>query len=116
MVRLTEALKAWGTEAFEAVLRNELAALGCSDLPLQQGLTRGSHALDDNLSIMIIRTEELPAILRIRAGVHYRGLIAGCSCADDPTPLDTTTEYCEIELTIDKGTAETRVLLLGDEA
>ena len=40
------------------------------------------------------------------------GIIAGCSCADDPTPVDTTTEYCELQLEIDRESAETRVILL----
>ena len=50
----------------------------------------------------------------VKAGIFYTGIIAGCSCADDPTPLDEQNEYCELELNINKETAETTIVLLEE--
>lgn len=103
-MKLAKSLQAWQTPAFEETLRTELETLDAGELPLQQGLTRGSHALDDSVKVTIIRVADRGDSLRIRAGVFYRSVIAGCSCADDPTPVDTLDEYCEMLITIDKAT------------
>jgi len=42
MVRLGNALSAWGTSGFEAILKQEIAQLGADQLPLQQGLSTGN--------------------------------------------------------------------------
>jgi hypothetical protein len=39
-------------------------------------------------------------------------VIAGCSCADDPTPTNELDEFCELQLDIDKLTAVATVTLL----
>lgn len=88
--------------------------MSAKQLPLQQGLTAGSHALDDKLSVIILAVGEGDNYIRVKAGIFYEGIIAGCSCADDPTPVDTHTEYCEVQLDIDKTTAETVVVLLAE--
>jgi len=114
MIRLTIALDAWGTPGFEDILKDEIEQLGAGQLPLQQGLSTSSYALDDNLGVAIISVTEKADSIRAKAGIFYSGIIAGCSCADDPTPLDTNSEYCVIELDINKITAETRVSLLAE--
>ena len=43
-------------------------------------------------------------------------MLAGCSCADDPTPVEEISQYCEVRLDIDKTTAETTVALLTEQA
>ncbi|MGB5259768.1 MAG: hypothetical protein WBO06_09890 [Gammaproteobacteria bacterium] len=112
MIRLTIALDAWGTPGFEAILKAEIEQLDAGQLPLQQGLSTSSYALDDNLDVAIISVTEEADSIRAKAGIFYSGIIAGCSCADDPTPLDKNTEYCVIALDINKMTAETTVTLL----
>ena len=86
--------------------------MGVDELPLQQGMSTGSHALDQPVSVMIIRVSDDQDHIHVRAGIFYTGIIAGCSCADDPTPVDEHAEYCEIRLDIDKATAATAVSLL----
>ncbi len=110
--RLSEALHAWGTPEFNAVLKREIAHLDAEQLPLQQGLTSSSYALDDRIEAVILAVAEEADCLRVKAGIFYAGIVAGCSCADDPTPIDENTEYCEVRLEIDKATAETTVTLL----
>ncbi len=113
-MQLREALKAWGTPEFREVLKAEIARLGPADLPLQQGLSGSSYATDTPPQAVILSTTDEGDRLRVKAGLFYAGIIAGCSCADDPTPVEEQTEYCEVLLEIDKGSAETRVTLLRD--
>jgi len=70
--------------------------------------------LGENLSVMIIGTSEAPDYIRVKAGVFYTSIIAGCSCADDPTPIDELSEYCEVQFDINRLTANTQVSLLPD--
>jgi hypothetical protein len=112
MIRLTKAVNAWGNPDFNGVLKAEIEQLGADRLPLQQGLAISSYALDDKLTATIISVSEEAGFIRAKAGLFYTGIIAGCSCADDPTPVDENIEYCEVQIEINKTTAETRVVLL----
>ena len=53
---------------------------------------------------MVIGASEEAGLIRARVGVFFHGVIAGCSCADDPTPVEPQQEYCELELAIDRST------------
>lgn len=84
-------------------------------LPLQQGLSQSSYSIGANLKAIIISVTEGDGFVRAKTGIFYTGIVAGCSCADDPTPVDELTEYCQVQFDIDKTTAETTVTLLPDE-
>ena len=113
MFRLSKSLSAWGTPAFEEILKGEIERLDAGVLPLQQGLSRGSYSDGEDLSVMIIGITDEPDIIRAKTGIFYTAIIVGCSCADDPTPVDDLAEYCEVQFEIDKTTAETKVTLLS---
>lgn len=112
-MRLEQSLQAWGTPDFEAVFKRELAQ-AAGELPLQQGLSQGSYVLDTPVTVIVNRVTEQEQRIQIRAGIFYQGIIAGCSCADDPTPDNETTEYCDVLLDIDRGSACTRASLIID--
>jgi len=112
MIQLTESLKAWKTSAFTSVLKEELEGLDVAVLPLQQGLAHSSYALEDKFQVMIIAVSEYSDVIRVKTGIFYSGLIPGCSCADDPTPVTEYSEYCEVSFDINKITADTTVMLL----
>jgi hypothetical protein len=112
MIRLTKSAHAWGKSDFSDILKNEIEQLSVSQLPLQQGMSASSYALDNNLTVMILSVSEQEDHIRAMAGVFYSGVIAGCSCADDPTPVNEQTEYCEIQIDINKKTAEAALALL----
>lgn len=114
MIRLPKSLSAWGSPEFIAVLKQEIEQLDASQLPLQKGLAHSSHVTDRPFQAMIINAHEAPGQLRVKAGIFYTGIIAGCSCADDPTPIDEQTEYCVVEFDINRTTAEAKVTLLPD--
>lgn len=114
MLRLPESLAAWGARHFDRVLKRELEGVDSRYLPLQQGLTASSIALDGPFEAMIISAAEDPGFIRVRAGIFYSGIIAGCSCPDDPTPVQPQGEYCEVLLAIDKSTAAATIAPAAD--
>ncbi len=114
MPRLSKALGAWNTPDFAAIFKEEVGQLGAAALPLQQGLSKSSHVSGDRFDVVVLGVTEEPQRIRVKAGIFYQGVIAGCSCADDPTPVDEQTEYCVLQFDIDKKTADTMVRLLED--
>jgi hypothetical protein len=112
MIQLSKSAAAWGSPEFNDVLKGELGKLCIHQLPLQQGLSGSNHAMDCRVEAMIISSTDDAEHIHVKAGIFYSGIIAGCSCADDPTPVDEQSEYCEVQLDINKETAETVITLL----
>lgn len=112
MTRLRKALNAWGARDFDVILKKEIEQLDTGQLPLQQGLSAGSYALGDKIEAMIIAAHEEDGVIRAKVGIFYSGILAGCSCADDPTPVEAQPEYCEVQVDIDRQTGETTIALL----
>ncbi len=114
MIRLPGLLAAWGTADFEAAFRREAGSLGVDALPLQRCLAVGSHVLPNPVSLMLLGAEATAGVLRIRAGVFFTSTVAGCSCADDPTPPNELSEYCVLRFEIDMASAEVRIVPVED--
>jgi len=114
VITLSESLKAWDSPAFEDIFKSEVGNLKNSLLPLQQGLKQSSYVSDNEFIIVILKTSEASEIIKIKTGIFYAGFIAGSCCADDPTPLNEQTEYCEIQFEINKSTAKATIKLLQD--
>ena len=112
MFYLTLSLETWNTDTFSDVLIKELCSIDSDLLPLQQGLTQSNYAIGKNLSATVLNVKSDNNYILVKAGLFYTGIIAGCSCADDPTPIDENNEYCEVLLSINKKTAETAVTLI----
>jgi hypothetical protein len=112
MLRLESVISVWGRPEFEETLKRELMQLGIADLPLQAGLTSGSQAIDRPISVIIKRIDDTGPVIRARVGIFFKSVIAGCSCADDPTPTNELDEFCELQLDIDKLTAVATITLL----
>ena len=106
--------KALGTAGFKAVIKQEIESLSCHELPLQQGLTHGSYALDNGIEAMILQIQASNTSIQVKAAIFYKAIIAGCSCSDDPTPVDECNEHCEIMIDIDKTSAQATIKLLPD--
>ncbi len=111
---LTESLAAWQTPAFSEVFKAEVERLNPDLLPLQQGLAHSSSANGANLGVSILNVGETPDAIQVKAGLFYTGIIAGCSCADDPTVQHEVNEYCEVRFEIAKLGATATVTLLRD--
>ena len=114
MIQLNRSLNAWGTPEFNDVLQEEIKHLSTGRLPLQDGLSISSHVTDRPVQAMILDQSEEANLIRVKAGIFYTGIIAGCSCADDPTPIAEQNEYCVLQFCINKQTAETTVTLVSE--
>lgn len=112
MITLPSSLQAWNTDSFNTVLKEEISTLDKSLLPLQQGLKHSSIANGENLTATILYAEDNNDYIIVKAGLFYTGIVAGCNCADDPTPADEINEYCEVLFSVSKQTAEANVTLM----
>lgn len=112
MLHFPLALAAWSGPDFKSVLKAEIEALDPALLPLQAALTQTSHVGDRPLGATILSVEESGGCLRVKAGLFFSGIIAGCSCADDPTPVDEISEYGEVLFEIDPASGKASVRLL----
>ena len=112
MIHLPRSLEAWNTPGFQETLKDEIAHLDPVLLPLQEGLSQASYTSGNNISVLILNVSETAESIHVKTGIFYTGIIAGCSCADDPTPVSEITEYCEVQFDIDKQAGETKVTLL----
>lgn len=113
-LRLEEVLKVWPSDSFQDVFKQNIEQLDASILPLQQGLSQGSCVSNEPFKVMIISTSEETDSIRVKAGIFFKSIIAGCNCADDPTPADTLSEYCVVQFDINKTTAETGIQLIEE--
>lgn len=114
MVKLPESLKALDSPSFAEVFKNEVANLKAGSLPLQECITQGSFTNEGDVSVVVLSISKAPDVVSIKAGIFYSSVIAGCSCADDPTPVDELTEYCELLFDINRETSEVVISLLSD--
>lgn len=114
MIRLDQALAAWGAPDFAEVLIEELVQLGAGRLPLQQGLSTGNYVADAPITVVINHISGMGDVIRVTAGIFFKGVIGGCSCTDDPTPASDINEYCELQLEIAGTGAATAVVLEPD--
>lgn len=114
MIQLDKSLRAYGTENFREIFKQEMLQLDTTLLPLQQGLSIGNYVSNTPITLAIHSVIELESCIRVKAGIFYQGIIGGCSCTDDPTPVSDINEYCEVQLDIDRASAITTVKLLAD--
>jgi hypothetical protein len=111
MIQLRDSVATWGTTSFVDVLKEELARQA-DQLPLQQGLSESSSVVDAPVTVVVASAGEEAGAIRVKAGIFYQGIASGCSCDGDPTPVSENTEYCEVQLDINKATGATAVTLL----
>jgi hypothetical protein len=114
MIRLPDTLAALGSTDAREIIKREIERIDPAALPLQQGLARSSHVTERPFQAVILGVHEVPERVRVKAGIFYSGIIAGCSCADDPTPVDEITEYCVVEFAVDRASAGATVTLLDE--
>lgn len=111
MIQLRNSIARWGTTSFVDVLKEELAQQA-DELPLQQGLSESSSVVDAPVTVVVASAGEVGGVIRVKACIFYQGVASGCSCDGDPTPVSENTEYCEVQLEIDKASGATSVTLL----
>lgn len=114
MIKLEKSLSAWGTPNFKEILKLEISQLDANQLPLQKGLTTGNYVSNTPFTVTVNTVNEVDNVIRVTVGIFYQGIIGGCSCTDDPTPVSDINEYCEVQLDIDKSSAFSVVALVSE--
>ena len=98
----------------KAAFKQLIESCAAHDLPLQQGLALSSAVADKPFEAMIINHREQQGFIYLKVGIFYTGIIAGCSCADDPSPQDEQVEHCVLQFAIDQQSGNARVSLLKE--
>lgn len=101
MIFLPQSLSTFGSDHFEQTFKQELVAQDEFARYLQQAMQFGSAAQLDDIEIMLNRVVSLDGDIELNIGVFYHSIIAGCNCADDPSPVEKNNEYAEIQIRID---------------
>lgn len=112
MIHLPDVLLATDEAELKSRLKQALEKLDGTSLPLQQGLTRSSYTDGKEFSVTVLGFTRGPQQIQAKVGIFYKGIVAGCNCADDPTPVPEIDEYCELELRIDSASGDTEVILV----
>jgi len=114
MIYLHKSLENITAPNFKSIAKNDIQDINPALLPLQNGLSFSSYVGQNPFSAVILNVAEKTDFICIKTGIFYTGIIAGCSCSDDPSPTDEQNEYCELLFAINKKTAEAKVTLLND--
>jgi hypothetical protein len=107
-MRLPASLRAWGTADFPAELKRELAG-HADELPLQQALSGTSAVADEPVTVVLLDAQADETSIHAKVGIFFAGILVGCSCADDPTPVEPQHEYCELRIEIDRASGHARL-------
>ena len=109
MPKLANSLHDWNTDVFSRTLKHELEHLPSGSLPLERGVSQGGMIDDSNIAATVLSFNENETIIQAKAGIFFTEIMINCGCGDDPMP---TNAYCEIQISIDKATAETQFDIL----
>jgi hypothetical protein len=112
MLAFSRVLDAYGRQDLESVLKHEIEALSVADLPLVHALQGCNEFADDKIQATLLKISDEANRLRVKAGIFFLGVLTGCSCADDPTPVEPQNLYCELMFDIDKASAAVTVTLV----
>ncbi|MCB1758921.1 MAG: hypothetical protein KDI68_03955 [Gammaproteobacteria bacterium] len=107
-------LRAWDGASFRQQFERECGALNPLLLPLREGMRYGNQVVTDDWRPLYLGAGADENHLHVKAGVFFGSVVGGCSCADDPTPLDVGNEYCELLFTIERRSGTARVSLIEE--
>lgn len=108
MSRLNISLHNCQSEQFSRQLKQALQQLEAGTLPLQQATTQGGYVDDSNISATVLVVREDRQAIVVRVGIFFNEIVGGCSCGDDALSANV---YCEIQVAIDRATAEAEFTL-----
>ena len=100
---LPDSLRNWPSTDFKQILKDEIERLPAGTLPLNKGTTLGGYVDDDHITASVLNTSEDDLIIHARVSIFFTEIMICCGCGDDPMPQNA---YCEMQVTIDKSTAE----------
>ncbi len=111
MPEFTESLKNWKSGAFPRVLKNEIERLAPGSLPLHEGTSQGGYVDDSEIAVTIINCVDRECCIEAKVGIFFNEVVGGCSCGDEPSA---GSAYCEVQVSIDKTTADVTFTVVED--
>ena len=112
MILLPKSIAALGSGEFHSTLKQEIEEINIHELPLQAAMAQSSYVSESPFSVSLLNVKEESELLVVKVGVFYSGVVAGCNCSDDPSPINENNEYCELQFAINTDTTEAVVRLL----
>ncbi len=106
-----DALSKWPSEAFPEALKLELEKLDSDALSLRQATSLGGPVDDSSIKVMVLSAGDSGDAIRAEAGVFFDEILGGCSCGDEPAPLNS---YCRLRIRIDKASAEAGITVIPE--
>jgi len=106
VILLPLSLASWLADNFQATLKAELKSLPTGSLPLQWGTEQAGLVDDSDIAVTVIRSSATAEEILVLTGIFFSEIVSGCSCGDEPTI--TVNAYVELQLMIDKSSAEMR--------
>ncbi len=94
-----QSIAAWQSDDFALVVCQESQKSGL--ISLVQLMERGNTPLLDSMQLSLLSAALDGDHIKVKLGVFFQSVIAGCQCADDPNPIDSMPEYAEVEILID---------------
>lgn len=110
MVKLIKSLNYWGTDNFSSILKMELLELGVNSLPLDKAATAGKFINNSDIGIIILSISKNEENIKAIIGIMFTETQWAYCCGEEE-PM-TSNAYCELEITINKLTANTIFIVL----
>ncbi len=104
MTKLAQSLQHWGSETFNSSLKQELEQLRADVLPLKEAIDPDNYVIDFDLGVTVISANEKDDAIHAKIGVYFAEEVSCCSCGEG---APTEEAYCEMEVIIDKHSADT---------
>ena len=111
MPRFPNALRAWQCEDFSRILKQEIEDMDTGALPLSRASSRGGVVDASGITAMPLRSTDDERFIVANVGVFFTEILAACSCGEDPAE---TNAYCQLQIRIDKASAEADIRILPD--
>ncbi|MDH3353958.1 MAG: hypothetical protein OEL79_01945 [Chromatiales bacterium] len=112
MPQLPNALKAWSTNSYSRIIKNELQGMPSGTFPLEKGLTESGKVDDSNITVTVFESRDNDQHIQTKVTVFFTEINGGCSCSgDDPYQLHA---HCTMWVSIDRSTAEASFEVVDD--
>ncbi len=111
MPKLLNSLHAWKSDSFVQTLKSEIENLKTGILPLEKGISQGGLVDDSDIAVTVLGFADDEDAIQVDVGIFFTEVVGGCSCGDEPMANNV---YCEMQIRIEKATAEAKMLVLSN--
>ena len=109
MLRFLNSLRDWKTDSFAQTLKSEIENLKTGVLPLEKGVSQGGIIDDSDIAVTVFGATDDEELIQAKVGIFFTEIVGCCGCGDEPMANNV---YCEMQIKINKVTAETEIKVL----